>query len=99
MGSTRLTAARPVRRPPKSCFRASTAPCMRRLSSFASNGVGCAMALVSRHNRKFARSFERLEHRAGRADREHNYRNPIIPCKRDGGWVHDAQIARKYIAE
>src|SRR5262245_11639089 len=96
MGSTKLTAARPVRRPPKSCFKASTAPCMRRLSSFASKGVGCAMALVSRHNRKFARPVQGGKHRTVRADRKHNYRNPVVPCKRDGGRVHDAQIAGQY---
>src|SRR5215470_11203697 len=43
-GSSRLADARPVRRPPSSCFKDCKAPCMRRLSSFMSC-VAAAMAM------------------------------------------------------
>ena len=42
---------------------------------------------------------QNIENRAGRADGEHNYRNPIIARKRDGGGVHDAQIAGQNIVK
>src|SRR5262249_41071008 len=49
-GSSRLAEARPVRRPPSSCFNNWIAPCMRRLSSLMSC-VGFAMAFLEQNDR------------------------------------------------
>src|SRR3954454_7710557 len=45
MGSSKLADARPVRRPPSSCFNSWIAPCIRRLSSLRS-WAGAGMAIL-----------------------------------------------------
>src|SRR2546430_9035435 len=50
--SSRLAEARPVRRPPSSCFNNWVAPCMRRLSSLMSC-VGFAMAFLEQNGRSW----------------------------------------------
>src|SRR5262249_9406700 len=115
-GSSRLVDARPVRRPPSSCFSSWIAPCMRRLSSLMS-WVGFAMAIPFKHvwsilhaRRSLAGVGESLfasicdgggaslpaQHCRDRSflpDREHDDRHTVFPGKREGGGVHDLQVA------
>src|SRR5215470_6812370 len=74
-GSSRLADARPVRRPPSSCFKTCKAPCMRRLISFMSC-VAAAMALPLE---------SRLVERSGStsSDRWYDSDQPACPLRTD----------------
>src|SRR4029077_31230 len=96
-GSSRLTEARPVLRPPSSFLRASMAPCMRFSSSL---GSALISALVL-YDGKGSLPAHRRSECAGLVDVEHDDRDTILAGKRNRRGVHDLEVARQdlHVAE
>src|SRR5215213_9846065 len=98
MPSTSAVEARPVRRPPKSCLRASTAPCIRRLMSPVSMLVLMDSLSVLDDGRG-ALSRQHLGKVAGLTDVEDDDRNFIVSAQGDGRGVHDLEVVAKDLGE
>src|SRR6266851_6852849 len=90
-GSSRLTEARPVLRPPSSFLRASMAPCMRFSSSL---GSALISALVL-YDGKGSLPAHRGGECTGLVDVEHDDRDAILAGKRNRRGVHDLEVARQ----
>src|SRR3977135_1728108 len=92
-GSSRLTEARPVLRPPSAFLRASMAPIMRFSSSL---GSALISALVL-YDGKGSLPAHRRRERAGLMDIEHDDRDAILAGKRNRRGVHDLEVAGQHV--
>src|SRR5260370_40276340 len=92
-GSSRLTEARPVLRPPSSFLRASMAPSMRFSSSL---GSALISALVL-YDGKGSLPAHRGRECAGLVAVEHDDRDAILAGKRNRRGVHDLEVARQHL--
>src|SRR3979411_905918 len=92
-GSSRLTEARPVLRPPSSFLRASMAPIMRFSSSLGSALISALVLIM--YDGKGSLPAHRRRERGGLVDIEHDDRDAILAGKRNRRGVHDLEVARQ----
>src|SRR5260370_4170088 len=92
-GSSRLTEARPVLRPPSSFLRASMAPSMRFSRSLGSALISALVLYDGKGSLPAHRGCEC----AGLVNVEHDDRDAILAGKRNRRSVHDLEVARQHL--